>query len=70
MKTKNYKPGQLLTLEGRVYRVKRKKRLHMDTCYLCDAYYACLRQWIETPLCYGTPTDCYLQLVVPKPSLG
>lgn len=66
---KMYKPGQLLTIRGRVYRVKRAKH-YMNTCHMCDAGYECLALCDGSILCTGTPGDCYLQLVKPKSSLG
>lgn len=68
---KMYKPGQLLTIDGKVYRVKRIKHYHL-TCIICDARQLCFKGFRDRlrSLCYGTPANCYLQLVVPKSSLG
>lgn len=63
-----YKPGQLLTINGRVYRVKRRPKLY--ACSFCDAHNECLKLPYNGILCTGTPYYCYLQLVVPKSSLG
>lgn len=64
-KIKMYKPGQLLTINGKVYRVKRVKRDEWP-CQVCDAWNEC---W-DTMVCMHTRSDCYLQLVTPKSSLG
>jgi hypothetical protein len=75
MKNKKiYKPGQLLTINGKVYRIKRAKRyekefprsFEWETCYMCDVYNECLRSGTDTILCKGIPSNCYLQLVIPK----
>lgn len=74
-KIKMYKPGQLLTINGKVYRIKRKKGLWAGICIPCDARKECFELYRRTPsrddiLCHGTTPDCYLQLVTPKSSLG
>ena len=66
-KIKMYKPGQLLTIRGRVYRVKRAKH-YSEVCGLCDARYICFK--LYKALCIHTPPICYLQLVVPKSPMG
>ena len=69
-KIKMYKPGQLLTIDGKVYRVKRKENSWRYVCALCDAKNKCFRQPSNEIMCKSTPPDCYLQLVKPKSSLG
>lgn len=71
-----YKPGQLITINGKVYRIKRAKRyekefprsFEWDTCCVCDAYNECFTLGTDTILCIDIPTNCYLQLVISKPS--
>lgn len=73
-KVKMYKPGQLVTINGKVYRIKRAKRhekefprsFEWETCYVCDAYNECFVLGTDTILCTGIPANCYLQLVRPK----
>lgn len=67
---KQYKAGQLLTICGKVYRVKRKKDSWPYTCTLCDVKNECFRRPFNDILCKSALLDCYLQLVVPKSSLG
>ena len=74
MKTKvkkKYKPGQLLTINGKVYRVKRAKQFQIP-CLICNAKSKCILDGYEIMviLCTNAPADCYLQLVKPKSSLG
>lgn len=64
-----YKPGQLLTINHIVYRVKRA-RSSVGICHNCDARDECLALDIGTILCVAAPVDCYLQLIKPKSSLG
>ena len=69
---KMYKPGQLLTIGGKVYRIKREKGW-AGICIPCDARKECFGLYRRTPssddiLCHGTTPDCYLQLVKPKSS--
>lgn len=69
-KTKMYKPGQLLTIDGKVYRIKRNKSYHL-TCTMCNARQLCLKSGREDRLrllFYAIPINCYLQLVKPKRS--
>ena len=63
-----YKPGQLLTIDGKVYRVKRKH--YWYSCFFCDARRICFTLDTCDILCKNAPCDCYLQLVTPKFSLG
>lgn len=67
---KQYKAGQLLTIYGKVYRVKRKENSWRYICALCNAKNECFRRPSDDIMCKGTPPNCYLQLVVPKSSLG
>lgn len=62
-KIKMYKPGQLLTINHKVYRIKRTTSI-LETCKFCD-----IRN-DGSILCKNVPVDCYLQLVKPKSSLG
>lgn len=64
-----YKPGQLLTIRGKVYRVKRKEE-GINPCHACHVAGECFELSDGSILCIGTPWDCYLQLVKPKFSLG
>lgn len=74
MKNKKYKAGQLLTINGKVYHVKRAKRyekefprsFEWETCDVCDAHDECFALGTDTILCTGIPANCYLQLVIPK----
>lgn len=67
MKTKMYKSGQLLTIDGKVYRVKRARGI-TGICHYCDAWNECLGLNAGNILCIDAPVDCYLQLVKSKPS--
>lgn len=69
VKTKMYKPGQLLTINHRKYRVKRARSC-TGVCHYCDAHDECLALDVGTILCVAAPADCYLQLIKPKSSLG
>lgn len=57
---KKYKPGQLITIRGNIYRVTRYK-LDYFICASCDArcYYIC--STINCLKCLDN--DCYLKLV-------
>ena len=69
IKIKMYKAGQLLTINHKVYRVKRA-RSSAGICLYCDAHIECFTRRVGSISCTGTPSDCYLQLVKPKSSLG
>lgn len=66
---KQYKAGQLLTINGKVYRVKRTTEI-LTICISCNVKSECFRRPFNEMMCKGVPGDCYLQLVVPKSSLG
>ena len=37
---KQYKPGQLITIDNNVFRIKRNKYLEMhSSCFLCETFY-------------------------------
>lgn len=66
MKNKQYKPGQLITIEGKIYRIKRKCT-HVAICVecammpnLCDI---CSK---VHDFCKKLSINCYLELVKPK----
>lgn len=70
MKTKMYKSGQLLTIDGKVYRIKRARGV-TGPCHYCDAWNECLERNAGNMRCVaatGIPADCYLQLIKPKSS--
>lgn len=68
---KKYKPGQLLTINCKIYRVKRAKRYQIP-CLICNANSICTHDGYNTIalVCLNAPGDCYLQPVIPKSSLG
>lgn len=56
---KRLKPGQLVTVDNRVYRITKCSLVF--PCELCDCT-ICLKIMI-VKLCFRTPHDCYLKLV-------
>ena len=66
---RRYKPGQLLTINHKVYRVKRKEH-NRCACLSCDARKECFDLDVFDLLCYDTQVDCYLQLVTPNSLMG
>lgn len=61
-----YKPGQLLTINHKVYRVKHTTNV-LIVCKFCDARETCFTLCAGV-LCKNVPYDCYLQLIKPKSS--
>lgn len=70
-----WKAGQLVTLNGVVYRIKRKPKWIGCACKFC--YFLCGSSWggkCEFQLCnpklnpcwYHIPNDCYFARVYPK----
>lgn len=64
-----YKSGQLLTIDGKVYRVKRARGV-TGICHYCDAWNECSGFIVGPIRCTDIPANCYLQLIKPKSSLG
>jgi hypothetical protein len=77
-----WKPGQLVTINGRVYRVKRTRRfsglvvceiqcdIWLDNRLRCPVY----KKEVCQRICFSAsglmPEDCYLVRIKPKSSIG
>lgn len=63
-----WKPGQLVTLHNRIYRVtKHPNDFGIVPCKrICDYYTQCIEDYPKTSLCYNNnpkvPWNCYLKL--------
>lgn len=65
MKIKTYKPGQIVTIKGHKYRIKRNYVNRLGCLTNCQAYYPrYVCDWCSSHL----EADCYLQLVKLKSS--
>lgn len=59
--TKSYKPGQFISLGGKLYRVSREKSLPCILCPLCPKKLAL--QWMPNPNgYYPDPNECKLRV--------
>ena len=66
-KHKQYKPGQLITILNKVYRVcaLREESRSFSACIFCDAKIECNHGNVAACM-YSMPYECYLKLVEPK----
>lgn len=69
MKDRSYKPGQLITINNQVFRIKRRNYIGFRTCDTCarvNGSHICQGKNKIGDFCTNLPCDLYLERVTPK----
>lgn len=69
MKDRRYKPGQLITINNQVFRIKRRNYIGFRTCDICvrvNGSHICYTYNKIGDFCTNLPWGLYLERVTPK----